>query len=266
MRARHAIATVGVAAAALGSLTACGSSQGDASSSASASSAGAGTSASAGGHLDKAGLVDAITVGSLKAGSAHVQMKLSGPATLSADGDLSFQGSDPSMQLTMSMAQLGAGRMQLRLVHGVIYLMIPRATPAGKFLKIDPADPKNPMGKSLGHLSQQMDPMSSFRAMRAGVQSVRYVGHGTVQGTATDHYVVKVKSAPLLRSMRQKAVPGVPATLTYDMWMDNRDLLRRMRFAVAGEKTEMTMSKWGEPVTVQAPPASKVVSGPSMAG
>jgi hypothetical protein len=122
------------------------------------------------------------------------------------------------------------------------------------------------MGKSFGHLSQQMDPMTSFRAMRAGVQSVRYVGHGTVQGTTTDHYVVKVKSAPLLKAMKQKAVPGVPATLTYDMWLDNKDLLRRMRFAVAGEKTEMTMSKWGEPVTVQAPPASKVVSGPSMAG
>lgn len=264
MRARHAIATIGIAAAALGSLTACGSNQGD--SSASGSSSASASSAAAGGHLDEAGLINAITVGSLKAGSAHVAMKLSGPATLTAQGDMSYKGSDPAMQMTVSMAQLGAGRMELRLVHGVIYLMIPKATPTGKFLKIDPADPKNPMGKSFGHLSQQMDPMTSFRAMRAGVQSVRYVGHGTVQGTTTDHYVVKVKSAPLLKAMKQKAVPGVPATLTYDMWLDNKDLLRRMRFAVAGEKTEMTLSKWGAPVTVQAPPASKVVSGPSMAG
>jgi hypothetical protein len=259
MRARHAIATIGIAAAALGSLTACGSTQGDA-------STGAGTSAAAGGHLDEAGLMKALTVGSLKAGSAHVQMRLSGAATLSAEGDLSYKNSDPAMRMTASVAQLGSGRIELRLVHGVAYVRIPQGTPTGKFLKIDPADPKNPMGRSLGHLPQQMDPMTGFRAMRAGVRSVRYVGHGTVQGTTTDHYVVTVRSAPLLKAMKQKAVPGVPATLTYDVWLDKSDLLRRMRFAVAGERTDLTMSKWGEPVTVQAPPASQVVSGPGMAG
>ncbi len=57
----------------------------------------------------------------------------------------------------------------------------------------------------------------------------------------------------------------MPETLTYDMWLDDKDLLRRMQFDLSGVKMDMLMSRWGEPVEVQAPPADAIVESPQMA-
>ena len=56
----------------------------------------------------------------------------------------------------------------------------------------------------------------------------------------------------------------MPENLTYDMWLDDRDLLCRMQFEVAGQTVDVSMSKWGEPVSVEAPPAGKVVDASSL--
>jgi hypothetical protein len=73
-----------------------------------------------------------------------------------------------------------------------------------------------------------------------------------------------VDSAAMFKAMKQKAVPGMPKNLTYDMWLDDQDLLRRMQFEVAGQTVDMSMSKWGEPVSIEAPPAGKVVDASTM--
>lgn len=268
MRVRQAIATVGVIAASLASLTACGNATATkaAGSASTSSSASAGPSTSAGGHLDKNGLIQAVTVNQLKAGSAHVSMKMSGSLSMTAQGDVSYRGSTPEMRMTMSMAQLGARRIELRFVGGILYMSIPHISPSGKFLKIDPKDRSNPMAKSFSGMTQQMNPMNSFKAMRSAIDKVTYVGHGTVDGVSTDHYLVAMNSAPMLKAMKQKTVPGVPTRLTYDMWLDDKNRLRQMRFDIAGQQTEMKVSHWGEPVHVTAPPATKVVTSPGMAG
>jgi hypothetical protein len=201
-----------------------------------------------------------------RAGSAHVAMRLTGSLSVTAEGDVSYRAADPRMRMTMTLGRLGPGRIELRFVRGIVYVMVPRATPAGKFLRIDPKDPTSPLGRSLGNLPALLDPMTSFHAMKAGIRSVRYVGRGDVDGVPTDHYLVTVRSAPLLKGTGTRSVPGTPPTLTYDMWLDDSNLLRRMRFVLAGQRTEMTMSRWGEPVHVEAPPASQVVSAPATAG
>ncbi len=284
MRIRKAIATAGILAASLGSLTACNgdgavktdapASSEAAPESAPASSPADGASASASddatpddssdGPLTKDALIDAITVGQMKAGSAHVSMTMGGASAMTAEGDVSYRGSSPEMQMTMSMGQMGSGKMELRYVGKVLYMSIPQVTPAGKFVKIDPRDKSNPMSKSFGSLSEQMDPMSSLKAMKAGVREVRYVGPESVDGQDADHYVVTVDSAALLKSMNQKNVAGMPKTLTYDMWLNDQDQLSRMQFDLSGLSMDMTMSKWGEPVHVAAPPAGKIVDASSM--
>jgi hypothetical protein len=100
--------------------------------------------------------------------------------------------------------------------------------------------------------------------MRSGVRKVTYVGAENVDGVDADHYRVVVDSAAMFRAMKQQTVPGMPKNLVYDMWLDDHDLLRRMQFEVAGQSVAMSMSKWGEPVSVTAPPASKVVDASSM--
>ncbi len=63
---------------------------------------------------------------------------------------------------------------------------------------------------------------------------------------------------------------GMPETITYDMWIDGSDLMRRIEFdlgALGGEAAGadgmvMTMSDWGKPVSVKAPPANAIVEMP----
>jgi hypothetical protein len=274
MRVRRTLAAIGVLVA-VTALSACSGGEqakkaGDTHSSPSASESPSATpatsSSGSGSHLDRAGLVRALTVGQVRAGSAHMTMRMTGATSLTAQGDVAYHGKNPQMRMTMTMAQLKNGKMELRFVDGILYLNIPTVTPAGKFIRVDPRDRNNPLSKSFGSLSEQMNPLNSFAAMKQGVQRVRYVGHETVEGTPTDHYVVTVDSAPLAKAMRQPQVAGMPEHLTYQMWLDQQDLLRRMRFGMQGITTEMDVTRWGEPVHVSAPPRSRVVDPSRLAG
>ena len=283
MRIRQTLASLAALAVATGTLTACndgtgatkadtpalnGSASATDTSAAGSPTAGAttgqGDGTGAGGHLDRNGLIEAVTTGPFNAGSAHMTMTMSGAMSVTAEGDVSYAKSGPEMRMTMSMAQMGAGKMDMRVVDGIVYMTIPSVTPGGKFLEIDPKDKSNPMSRSFGSLSEQMDPLTSVRAMRSGVRKVTYVGAERVDGVEADHYRVVVDSAAMFRAMKQQTVPGMPKNLVYEMWLDDHDLLRRMQFEVAGQTVDMSMSKWGEPVSVEAPPAGKVVDPPSM--
>lgn len=280
MRIRKTLAAVAVLAAATGSLTACNDSETARTAAPAAGSSAPSTPSpadasgaedtaagdSSGGHLDKAGLVEAVTSGPVKAGSAHVTMSMGGAASLTAEGDVDYRGSTPEMSMTMSMAQLGSGRMEMRFVDGILYMTIPQVTPAGKFMRIDPQDKSNPMSETFGSITKQMDPLNSIRSLKAGVRTVEFVGAESVDGEDADHYRVTVNTAAMLKAMGQKHLAGMPRTLTYDMWLDGKDLLRRMRFTLSGMQVDMSMSRWGEPVDVHAPPPGKVVDASSLMG
>jgi hypothetical protein len=278
MRIRRQLATAAVLVAATAPLSACGGSGDPASSSgssgssstssgsASASSGSTGAASDTGGPLSKAEFVQAITEGQIKAGSAHVAMDMSGSLSMTAQGDVSYASSTPEMRMTMSMQQLAGRRIEMRLVGGIVYMSIPQLVPAGKFVKIDPHDTSNPLSKGFGSITEQMDPLASAKAMRSGVRTVRYVGAEQVQGEAAGHYEVGVDSAAMMKATGSQTVPGMPKTLTYDMWLDSKNLLRRMKFALSGMKMTMTMSRWGEPVSVQAPPARKLVDPSKLGG
>jgi hypothetical protein len=218
------------------------------------------------GHLDRAGLVRAISVRPYQAGTAHMVMTMGGATTLTAEGDVRYLKSGADVEMTMSMPQMGSGAMEMRVVHGIVYMTIPQVTPPGKFLKIDPHDKSNPMSKGFASLSQQMDPLNSIKAMRTSVRKVRFVGAESVDGTDTDHYVVTVSLAALLTSMKAPSTAAMPRTVTYDMWLDGKDLLRRMEFELPSVKMDMLMSHWGEPVHISAPPAAKVADPSRLTG
>lgn len=215
--------------------------------------------------VEPAAFVRRLTAAQLRAGSAHVTMAMTGAARMRAVGDMAFHGSRPEMRMTMSMAQMGTGRMEMRFVHGILYMAMPPMTPPGKFLKIDPNDASNPLSSQMGGLSEQMDPLQSMRALQGAVRSIHRLGTAQVDGAKTDHYRMKVDTAELMKASGKAGLAGaaqLPDTLTYDVWLDQQDLLRRMTFDVGPVDTTMTMSSWGEDVSVQAPPASSVVKLP----
>ncbi len=81
--------------------------------------------------LTRDDFVQSVYDASIDAGSAHVALETTGGMATEADGDISYAGGSPSMQMTMT-SQLGAGPSEIRLVDGTLYLQIPGITPRGQ--------------------------------------------------------------------------------------------------------------------------------------
>jgi hypothetical protein len=54
----------------------------------------------------------------------------------------------------------------------------------------------------------------------------------------------------------------MPPTITYDVWVDDDDLMRQLDFELDGVTVELRIDDWGEPVDVQAPEESDLVEMP----
>ena len=195
--------------------------------------------------------------------SAHFTMEISGgPGALTAEGDMVYAAGGPQMAMTMTGSGLGEGEMDMRLVDGKFYMSVPGMTPEGKFVVFDPAEPGSPFAGSLGSLTQ-MDPLSTFDAFEAGLRKVEYVGEETVDGETLHHYVLTVDTEAATKAQGQEMPAGMPETITYDLWLDDQDLMRRVEFTMMPEAAMvMELSAWGEPVTVEAPPRKDVIRPP----
>jgi hypothetical protein len=222
------------------------------------------------GGYDSAELLDAMKAAIADAESAHVTMEVNGDGqqAMTGEGDVSYAGDSTAMQMTMSIPQMGTGEMEIRMLDGVMYMAMPPMTPQGKFIKIDTNDPNSPLG-DLGGVTTG-DPLATFDAFDAGLQEVEYVGTEDVEGEQMDHYVLTVDAKKAAKAQGQKWQQGMPDTISYDMWLDGSDLMRRIEFdmgAMMGQSggsggMVMTMSDWGKPVAVKAPPASDLVEMP----
>jgi hypothetical protein len=222
------------------------------------------------GGYDSTELLDAMKAAIADAESAHVTMEVNGNGqqAMTGEGDVSYAGDSTAMQMTMSIPQMGTGEMEIRMLDGVMYMAMPPMTPQGKFIKIDTNDPNSPLG-DLGGVTTG-DPLATFDAFDAGLQEVEYVGTEDVEGEQMDHYVLTVDAKRAAKAQDQKWQPGMPDTISYDMWLDESDLMRRIEFDMGGMMGQaggsggmvMTMSDWGKPVSVKAPPASDLVQMP----
>jgi lipoprotein LprG len=208
-------------------------------------------------------LISTAYAAAMKAGSAHMVLTMSAPAKISAQGDMSYDGADSSMQLTMSLPQMGKGTMEMRYVDKRIYLTIPGVTPGGKFLKVDPTDQRSPLAKSFAGLTDQMDPLKSVKSMEKSVTGVDLIGQGSQDGVSVDHYRVTVDTAEMAEKLGKGAARAqLPKSLTYDMWLDEKNLIRQLTFDISGTAVEMKLSDWGQDVEVRAPAAADIITSP----
>ena len=75
----------------------------------------------------------------------------------------------------------------------------------------------------------QGDPLATFDALRCrSRRRCEYVGEETVDGEQLDHYVLTVDAAQGRRRRSSQTRPsrGCPRRITYDMWLDDDDLMR----------------------------------------
>ncbi|CUR55688.1 exported hypothetical protein [metagenome] len=196
--------------------------------------------------------------------TAQVAMQLSSSGLdMSATGAVDYTGDTPSMALRMTAPTLGAGTIDMRLIDQVMYMSMPMIDPSGKFFKIDLTDKNNPMGESLGDMSS-FDPQSTIENFSKGVKSVKIVGEESIDGEDTTHYKVTTLTKAISSQLGGKTA-GMPKTFVYDVWLDGDDRMRKMVAAVDKQTSvEMTMTDFGSPVSIKAPPSSEVQDMPGM--
>jgi hypothetical protein len=226
-----------------------------------ASSAGSSTTTSAttaagGPYQDKASFVAAVKAASKDVKTLHVTMKTDGGGqALTMEGDTVNDPADPKMKLTMTVSGMN---IDMVVVDKKVYMKgIPGQAPAGKWAVYDET---SPVAKQMLGSADQMDPTKMFDQLDKAVTKVKHVGSDTLAGEKMDKYEMTIDT----KAMGAQATTGgveLPDTLTYTVWLDKDDRMRQIVFDVVGTKATMTMSRYGEPVTVTAPPAAQVVKG-----
>jgi hypothetical protein len=207
--------------------------------------------AAPGERLTKDNLVATMVAAMHEKKTAHMAMELG--SSVGADADLRYSESGTDMKMSMDM---GPTKAVVILVDGVMYM---QQSAGGKYLKIDKNDP------AMGNLLDQMSaigPESSISAMKGAVQKVEYAGKESVEGDDTDLYHVTVDTEAVAKTLGglAAAAGNLPKSVTYDLYVDQDHLMRRVVMTVAKQTITMTVSKWGEPVDIKAPPASQVMT------
>ena len=194
--------------------------------------------------------------------SARIQMGLEGQVQMSMDGRMAMTEQFEDGELEMTLEVQGQ-RLEMRMVDGLLYVSGPPATPAGKWVEIDPTDTSNPMAQQFAGLTKSGDLNTTFDAFKAGLRDVEYVGAEEIDGESVDHYVFKVDAAKAAEAQGQPMPPGAPQEISYDVWLTEEDLMRRVTFALGPVKAVIDATEWGEPVEVEKPAPSDIVRGPA---
>ncbi|QNE19608.1 LppX_LprAFG lipoprotein [Kribbella qitaiheensis] len=183
-------------------------------------------------------------------------------ATMTAGGQtiMTITGYQQAKPLAASMTMTGQafeGKSAKIIVLGSkLYMSMPGATPAGKYLMIDTkvADPAG-----IGAMVDSADPTKTFKALGIGMKNVKFIGPETVDGVKLDHYELTVDTAAALKTQSKKLPAGTPKTLPYSLWLGADHLVHKMSFDAQGISMVMNMNEYNKPVTITAPPASKIV-------
>jgi hypothetical protein len=209
-----------------------------------------GPPAAPGERLTKDNLVATMLAAMRDKKTAHMSMKIG--SSVSADADVRYSTSGTEMKMSMDM---GSTKAVVILVDGVVYM---QQSAGGKFVKIDKETP------GMGSIVQQMSGLSpdgSIAAMRGALKKVEYAGTDTVDGTKVTKYRVTADTSAMAATLGGAAGAGdLPKTVTYTLYVDRDNLMRRIDMTIADQDIQMLVSNWGKPVDIAAPPASQVMS------
>jgi hypothetical protein len=181
---------------------------------------------------------------------------------MTAEGQtvMTMTGYQQAKPLAASMEMSGLAfqgkTAKMIVVGGMLYMSMPGVTPAGKFVKVDPKT--TPGGAGFSELLNGGDPTKTFEAFGKGLQTVKFVRSETVDGLKLDRYQVTVNTAAALKLQGKKLPAGAPKTLPYTIWMGADHLVHKMTFNLQGVSMVMKMSEYNHPITIKAPPASKI--------
>jgi hypothetical protein len=194
--------------------------------------------------------------------------------TIKGDGDFDNPNRIGWLHLTFNLAGL-SGEIDEVLSGTMIYMrssLFADALPKGKtWISIDLAKAAARQGIDLSSLGTQ-DPSQTFAQLRA-LGRVTEVGEESIDGVDTTHYRGHIDPAKLPQAAKVKALANATYG-PYNIWIGNDDgYIRRVKLSfslgtTAAERqrvsTTVDFSKFGEDVSVSAPPAAETLDATNL--
>jgi hypothetical protein len=224
------------------------------------SDAGDASGGQAAGEVDKAEFIGRLKSAMAGVSSAHVDMQMSGQGQkVSVQGDTRLSSGDQAMKMSMSMAGMD---IDMVVLDRKVYMKGMPGVAAGKWAAFDES---SSIAKQMAASADSADPKKMFDAFEQGATKVKKVGTEKVDGEDMERYELTLDTKKALGAAGAgaagAAAGSMPSTITYDVWVDSKDHMRKVDFDVAGVKATVMMGKYGEPVDITAPPASQTVKG-----
>lgn len=167
---------------------------------------------------------------------------------------------DDSAALRYRLSQSsGSGTQSLIGIGSVRYVQEPGVTPAGKWLKVT-------SGTGAAVLTfNDLNPVGMVVLFNKGLKTFVYLGSAKIAGAQVQHYRITIDQQKYLKATGQgvgSANLGSTQMLTEDLYLNGDNTLRRVKLTLPGGvgDTQIDVTNWGKPVTIEAPPASAVVT------
>lgn len=256
----------------MGGLAACGSDDSAEPTASSSSSSDSGQSSDSGSEttsgaekgdkVDPADFVDDLQAGLKASTTAKMTMQVDmGGQAITADGGVDYTTTPPEMAMTMKSPAFGEQAVEMRLVDKVLYMNAGQMT-NNKFISYDLSDPAN-LPPGMDQVTSTLDPLAAFDSFEKGVDSVVFVGDEEVDGDTLGRYEITVDTSKIDQFKKLPTQAQLPDSVTYDLWLDDQNRMRKMTMEMASMQTEVQFSNWGESVDIAAPKASEVVEQPA---
>lgn len=194
---------------------------------------------------------------------------------ISAKGQMRFEPGNLGMAMTMDLPG-SSEKLEMVLLKDALYVKLPAGQEPIKgkpWLKVS-AGGSDPVSQQLApmfaQLQKSVDPSSSLDVIRHGT-TITSRAQDTVDGQKATKYVFSVDvskaaanaTGTAKSSLEQLVQQGVK-TMHYTLWVSDQNL--PLKFTIT-QKTPQgqvdmtgTYSKWGEPVSIAAPPKSQTFS------
>ena len=252
-------------------LSSCGSAEPETSETATSETATSASTTAA--EIDAAEFMAAVSSAQREAGTWQMEMTFESEGLqFDATGAVRYpdSGQVPDLSMTMNLPPEQGGEMEMMVIDESVYLRLPPEaglpTPWVK-VQLDGSDPFSAqMAPLIEQMSSSFDLEQSFEPM-AAASSIEQGEADVIDGVDVTKYVVTVDVGGMPADLLGGAAPeDLPFDeVTYTLWVDGDDLLRRCTNDFGGYiTTDTTIFGYGEPVVIEAPPADQVTDASTL--
>ena len=196
--------------------------------------------------------------------TAHITQTMSTQGKdVSSTGELMMDPDPQKLRMHLNMS-VGGQEVKVFLVDGTFYMNMGAMT-QDKYVKIS-TDGSNPLAAQMQAMLGQSNAANQMKNAAAAVKEFAVAGTEKVDGAETTHYALTLDTKKLLAAQGVQAAQAaqIGDTLTYDLYIDGKDLIRRAVMNMGAAKTTIEYSQWGEPVTIEAPAADQLIEMPGI--